>query len=364
MPATGWYPLKIAPSFRERIWGREDLSDLYPSHRASSSRIGEVWLTADDNVIAEGPLAGKTLGELCCSCGPGLIGRTISPASAAAAFPLLVKFIFTSDKLSVQVHPSDDYAARVEGCSGKTEMWHVIKAERGAQLAVGFRKGLPPLSRDALVRATKTGEIEQMLNWTEVQAGDTFFVPAGAVHAIGAGLIICEIQQNSDLTYRLYDYNRKGSDGRPRELHLEKAVDVIQWQTRGGRTSGLTYDAAGSRECLAACRYFATEKLVIAAPVQLPTDGRFQILIGIQGEASLESNGYSLRLCSGEAAVIPAGAATFTINPVFNSALLRAYEPDLSQDILAPLGARGFSEEQLSQVCFPDHPLHPIETAE
>ncbi|MBI2817381.1 MAG: class I mannose-6-phosphate isomerase [Acidobacteria bacterium] len=286
------------------------------------------------------------------------------PPSPAAAFPLLVKFIFTSDKLSVQVHPSDDYAARVEGCSGKTEMWHVVNAEPGARLAVGFRKDLPPPPRDALVRAIETGEIEQMLNWTEVRAGDTFFVPAGTVHAIGAGLVICEVQQNCDLTYRLYDYNRRGADGRPRELHIDKALDVIQWRTCGGRTSALQYDAAGARECLAACRHFATEKMIIDTPVQFATDGRFQILIGIKGQVSLESNGHRTSLCSGEAAIIPAQAGTFTINPVSGCVLLRAYQPHLRQDILGPLGARGFSQQQLSEVCFDDRRLRTIETVE
>ncbi len=134
-----------------------------------------------------------------------------------ADLPLLVKFVFTSERLSVQVHPNDEFAAAHENSRGKTEMWYVLRADPGARLAIGFREAI---SRERLRESALSGEIEQLLNWIEVQAGDAFFVPAGTVHAIGGGLALCEIQQHSDITYRLYDY------GRPRELHLDKAMQV------------------------------------------------------------------------------------------------------------------------------------------
>jgi mannose-6-phosphate isomerase len=170
---------RIAPSFRERVWGVTKLEPWFPNPK---ERIGEVWF--------------ENSGEL----------------------PLLVKFVFTSAKLSVQVHPDDAYARERHNCSGKTEMWHVLAAEPGAKIAAGFRE---PITPERIREAALSGEIENLLEWHDASAGDTFFIPAGTVHAIGPGLVLCEIQQNSDITYRLYDY------GRPRELHLEHALNVI-----------------------------------------------------------------------------------------------------------------------------------------
>ncbi len=359
--AADCYPLKLEPSFRERIWGQEDLSYLYASRSAVPSRVGEVWLTADDNRIANGPWMGKTLGELCRSCGPGFLGHAVPQGTASsnsAAFPLLVKFVFTVDKLSVQVHPSDDYAQRAERSAGKTEMWHVLKAEPGARLAIGFREDLPRPQRAALLKAIQTGAVEEMLNWTEVQAGDTFFIPAGTVHAIGAGLVICEIQQNSDITYRLYDYNRLGTDGRPRELHVNTALDVIQWRTSGGRTEPLSYAAGQAvRHCLAACSYFATDKIVLKNSIHFATEGRFEIWIGIEGAARFEITGQRADCRKGEAVIVPADARSFSVNPVSSCVFLRSYQPELECDVLGPLRVQGYSERQLSRVCFPGRPL-------
>lgn len=349
--ATDWYPLKLEPSFRERVWGQEDLSCLYASRPAVPARVGEVWLTADDNRIANGPWAGKTLGDLCRSCGPGLLGHAAS--SNSAAFPLLVKFVFTLDKLSVQVHPSDEYARQAEGCSGKTEMWHVLKAAPGARLAVGFRKGLARPDRAAMLQAIQSGAVQDMLDWIHVRDGDTFFIPAGTVHAIGPGLVICEIQQNSDITYRLYDYNRLGTDGRPRELHVNKALDVMQWRTSGGRTNPVEHTAhQGTRHCLAACPYFATEKIVLQDSIRYLTQGRFEIWIGIEGEAEFDIDGRCANCRKGEAVIVPASAPFFSLRPISSCAFLRSYEPELERDVLEPLRARGFSEQQLNRVCF------------
>jgi mannose-6-phosphate isomerase len=356
------YPIKLTPSFRARIWGREDLSNLYPGRLKESERIGEVWLTADDNLVSNGPCSGQTLGALCTESGGAIIGAARRPADPAssASFPLLVKFLFTSDKLSLQVHPSDDYARRREKSPGKTEMWHVLKADAGARLAVGFRRELVAslaTNRDKLLQAIASGELEQMLNWMEAREGDTFFVPPGCVHAIGAGLILCEIQQNSDITYRLYDYNRIGTDGHPRALHVEKALDVIEWQTQGGRTEPLAFDgAAAQRLCLAACPYFATEKVFLRDSIDCENKGRFEIWIGIEGEALFETAGESIHCGKGEVLIVPARAARFCLRPLAASIFLRSYEPDLDRDIAAPLRARGFSESQLSRILFSARP--------
>ena len=170
--------IRLTPSFKEKVWGSTHLEPLFPN---STAKIGEVWFEGVPHL------------------------------------PLLIKFLFTTEKLSVQVHPDDAYARQHHDSLGKTEMWHVLAAEPGAQIAAGFRQ---PISPSRLREASRSGEIETLLQWFDAAPGDTFFIPAGTVHAIGAGLTLCEIQQHSDITYRLYDY------GRPRELHLDQALAV------------------------------------------------------------------------------------------------------------------------------------------
>ncbi len=357
------YPLKVEPSFRERIWGRKDLSFLYPGRAADPAPVGEVWLTADDNRIANGAWAGKTVGELCHASARELVGSAAqsNEPPRGAVFPLLVKFIFTSDKLSVQVHPSDVYAWEKEKSAGKTEMWHVLKAQPYARLAIGFREDLVRggnLDRETLRKAVEDGMIEGMLNWIDVHDGDTFFVPSGAVHAIGAELVLCEIQQNSDITYRFFDYNRLGSDGRPRPLHLEKALDVTEPNVDGGRTEPLPYGGEqNERICLAACPYFATEKIGLTNTARFATRGRFEIWTGLEGEAEFEASGKRTTCRRGELVILPAQAQTFSVCPISPFTCLRIYEPELEKDVLGPLRALGYSERQLSRVCFPSLPI-------
>ena len=284
-------------------------------------------------------------------------------------FPLLVKFLFTADKLSVQVHPSDEYAWEKEGCPGKNEMWHVLKADPGARLAVGFREdlaGSPPPNREALHDAANNGAIESMLNWIDVQAGDTFFVPAGTVHALGPGLVLCEIQQNSNLTYRLYDYHRLGTDGRPRPLHLDKALDVLRWRTAAGRTTPLDLNRMNRSSTgllLAACPHFATEKLWLNSPATFKIGERLEIWTGLQGEAEFEAGGQWTSCRKGEVVVLPASAQTLSVHPNPACIFLRSYRPELEIDLVAPLWAQGFTEEELRRVCFPGKPLASSDAA-
>ncbi|MCH7978150.1 MAG: class I mannose-6-phosphate isomerase [Acidobacteria bacterium] len=356
------YPLKLEPFFQERVWGRKDLSYLYDSPPALPHPVGEVWLTADSNRVANGAWKGSTLGELCRSCGLELLGRQIhnSRSQSPQAFPLLVKFLFTTEKLSVQVHPPDSYARKREGSDGKTEMWHVLQAEAGARLAVGFREELRAnqgLDRKALQAAIESGDIEEMLYWREVGEGETFYVPAGTIHTIGAGLILCEIQQNSDITYRLYDYKRPGNDGQPRTLHVEKGLEVLQTRTPGGRTSPLERRwEQGELQCLVACPYFATEKLVLEGTCRRSTEDRFEIWIGLEGEAAFEAGGERVKCGKGEVIVMPAAARTFSVAPASRCVFLRSFQPDLEADVRAPLRAQGFSEQQLQGMCFPEPP--------
>ena len=363
------YPLKLEPFFQERVWGRKDLSYLYDSPPASPHPVGEVWLTADSNRVENGAWKGTTLGALCRSCGPELLGKKIhaSRSQSPQAFPLLVKFLFTTEKLSVQVHPPDPYARQREGSEGKTEMWHVLHAEAGARLAVGLRDevlAIQGLDRRTLRTAIESGDIEDMLHWREVGEGETFYVPAGTIHTIGAGLVLCEIQQNSDVTYRLYDYKRPGNDGRPRTLHVEKGLEVLQMRTPGGRTSPIKCQRDQTTLLsLAACPYFATEKHLLERACRQSTGGRFEIWIGLEGEAEFEAGGQRAMCRKGEVIVMPAAAGNFSVIPASGAVFLRTFQPDLEADIRAPLRAQGFSEQELQAMCFPEPPALSGETA-
>jgi len=204
-------PVRLTPSLREKVWGRTSLAPWFPDQ---NERVGEVWYLAPREL------------------------------------PLLVKWIFTSERLSVQLHPDDGE----DGPRGKTEMWHILEAEPGAQIALGFRE---PITRDRLLESTRTGEIERLLNWMPVKPGETYFTPAHTVHAIGAGIVLCEIQQNSDVTYRLWDY------GRPRELHIEQAARIADLGTHPGAAHKSAL--AEGRELLVRCPHFITETIRLPA---------------------------------------------------------------------------------------------------
>ena len=243
---------RLKTRFLDKVWGSTKLEPLYPNH---TERIGEVWFEADH------PL------------------------------PLLVKFLFTTDKLSVQVHPKDEYALLHHNSRGKTEMWHVVAAEPGAQVAVGFRE---PISRERLREASLTGEIEELLRWYDARPGDTFFLPAGTVHAIGAGLVLCEIQQYSDITYRLYDY------GRPRELHLEHGVavsDLVPCDPRSNSREGVLVD----------CKYFTTR--LVRGGGELPRAKEWMLAV-IRGSGSIA--GYPAK--AGEGFYVSASAENIPID--------------------------------------------------
>jgi mannose-6-phosphate isomerase len=227
---------RLQPRFLEKVWGS---TRLEPWFESTGAKIGEVWF--------EGPEALPITGEL----------------------PILVKFIFTTEKLSVQVHPADDYAARHHNSRGKTEMWHVLAAEPGARITAGFRERV---SVERLQAAALSGEIESLLEAHPASAGDTFFLPAGTVHTIGAGLVLCEIQQHSDLTYRLYDY------GRPRELHLDHALAVTRREPHAARQTP-------KGDQLLSCPYFTVvRKRIEGASLLPPRPGGFELLIVTEGQ--------------------------------------------------------------------------------
>ena len=261
---NGNTPVRLPATFKEKIWGTTDLAPWYATPQ---NKIGEVWFEAD--------------------------------------LPLLVKFVFTSEKLSVQVHPDDAFARTHENSLGKTEMWYVLRADPGAQIAMGFRE---PITRERLRESALSGEIEHLLHWVNVQPGDAFFIPAGTVHAIGAGLVLCEVQQHSDITYRLYDY------GRPRKLHLEKAIQVASIHESHARPRSLPIE----------CPYFHTEDASIDTPIEYPPPcERFHLLIFVSGSGQIGSQPFR----EGETWFIPQGANPFSIVPGEPTRFLRTWVP-------------------------------------
>ncbi len=228
--------IRLTPSFKEKVWGSTHLEPLFPN---SDKKIGEVWF------------------------------------EGVADLPVLIKFLFTTEKLSVQVHPGDAYARLHHQSFGKTEMWHVLRAEPGAQVAAGFREAITP---EKLREASLSGEIEGLLQWFDAAPGDTFFIPAGTVHAIGAGLTLCEIQQHSDVTYRLYDY------GRRRELHLDQAVEVSHLNSHVAQRHM-------EGEVLVSCPYFTTSRFSITNSIRhMPPSNKSQMFIVIDGSGTLDGH--------------------------------------------------------------------------
>jgi mannose-6-phosphate isomerase len=300
-------PVQLQPRFVERVWGTTALEPWFPN---TAARIGEVWFTADDNRTSEG----MTLRALMERDGESLLGSAVRPAFGGR-FPILVKFLFTQEKLSVQVHPDDAYGEEYEGSPGKTEMWYVLRAEPGATIAAGFRRTLRP---EQLRQAVFEGTVEGELEWWPASAGQSYFVPARTVHAVGAGVVICEIQQNSDVTYRLWDY------GRPRELHVESSLAVADLGPHPGPVEAAPF---GGGDLLATCPYFATERIEVEEPVRWHSDSeRFHLLVPTRGTGMLTTAEGRWPLRQGECWLIPAVCGTYAVDGDYLE-ILRVYVP-------------------------------------
>ncbi len=341
------YPLLLERHLDNRVWGGQKLAfflDLPPPH---PERIAESWQVFDANRVLNGALAGAALAQVARDYGEGLVG-TLSPPRYGSDFPLLAKFIDAQKDLSIQVHPDDAYAHRVEahtGYHGKNEAWYILDAEPGADLCYHLAR---PVSRDEFAEAVRTDALLPLLNRRPVRAGDVVFVPAGTLHTINAGIMLFEIQQKSDLTYRVYDY------GRPRPLHLEKALDVIAFDRPPPtpvRPLPLTRD--GARTLLMACRYFAMERWQLASTLRTTTrPSSLEILTLIAGRGNLSWEQGDIALQTGESVVLPAALGGYAITPDDQLTMLRCYVPDLEQEIIAPLRQQGYSEEQIGGAVF------------
>jgi mannose-6-phosphate isomerase len=304
------YPLLMVPKFDPRPWGTLDLSPIYPNHQWKE-KIGEAWLTGDDCKIANGPLAGQRLDEVSKKFGRELVGEA---ARDAERFPLLLKFLFPHDKLSVQVHPDDAAAQEVGEPWGKTECWYFAHTQPGAQIALGLKQGV---TREQFAESIADNRAEDLLKSVDVHAGDMVYVGAGTVHSLGPGSILVETQQQSDATYRLYDYSR------PRELHLERGLAAIKTEAVAGKVSSAPIASLpggeGSRLVLAP--YFAVNKYTLSRPQQLTTGDpggadSVQILVAVDGSAAVRCEGCDpVEFGKGDAIVIPASSKTYRVEP-------------------------------------------------
>ena len=335
--------LKLKPVFKEMIWGGDKLGKIY-GKPIPSDRTGESWEAAEHkngcSLVEGGRYDGMKITEALADMnGMGALN------AGAEKFPLLIKFIDANDKLSVQVHPNDAYAAELEqGELGKTEMWYVLDAAPGAQLIYGFDRDV---TREEYASAIKEGRLNELLNFVDVRKGDVFFIPAGRVHAICDGLLIAEIQQNSDTTYRLFDWNRVDKNGNPRQLHIEKGVKVSDVASSKGkeRTQPLEYAVEGAElSVLAMCRYFAAERVEVKGTASFVCDGSsFNIFTVLSGSGEIAGSAAK----AGDSFIMPAGFGEYSVSGEIT--YIRSYVPDLGSERVR-LEKTGFTAEQIDGV--------------
>lgn len=306
------YPFLLRPEFVERVWGARDLAPVYQHKRSEAQQpIGEVWLTGDENRIANGPLAGKTLAEISKHFGRKLTGEA---APIPDRFPLLTKFLFPRAKLSVQVHPDDEAAQKLGQPCGKTECWYVLAAENGARVALGLRRGT---TREQFRTAIEQTRAEELLNWMEIHTGEMIYADAGTVHAIEPGSILVETQQNSDTTFRLYDY------GRPRELHIEQGLAVMKEKTNAGRVVRPVDHPEpkdGNWNLVSSPCFVVNKRALLVGKEHVITrhmpPSSVQILVGLLGfGAALVKGSEPVSFSAGEAIVMPAEFSQFSVRP-------------------------------------------------
>jgi mannose-6-phosphate isomerase len=317
--------LRFEPLFKQYLWGGRRLATQLGKALGPGDHYAESWEVVDhgedQSVVAEGPLAGKTLHELVVSFGRPLFGRH----HPQPQFPLLFKFLDAHRTLSVQVHPNDEQAARLNPPDlGKTEAWVVLAAEPGSKIYAGL---LPGVDRRALQRELAAGTCDKCLHQFEPAVGDCVFLEAGTVHAIGAGLVIAEIQQASNTTYRLFDWNRVDADGKPRPLHIAESLDTIDYARGPVGPSRPRPTDVPQRERLVACDKFILDRWRLAGPVTCGGDERFHIFAGVEWAATISGGGSELPLARGQTVLAPAACGAVQITPQGRAVVLDMYLP-------------------------------------
>lgn len=319
-------PLTLERKLDSRLWGGSALQ-AYLGLPGAPERLAEVWLVYEENRVQGGPFSGETLKSVARSQGEALLGRTVA-RRFGGEFPLLAKLIDAADRLSVQVHPDDGYARSREaatGFHGKNEAWHILRAREGAELYHGFVRDV---DRDEVRRALERGTVEELLRKVPAFEGDTVLVAAGTVHAINEGVMLFEIQQKSDLTYRLHDYGRKDASGQLRPLHVEQALEVLDFQA-AGPAHPIPRPLGPGRELVASCTHFGMERWSPSRAVEVETSPEtFEILTVVKGSFELRWQDGERWLKQGEAVVLPASLGRYQLRPEGTAAtLLRCLVP-------------------------------------
>ncbi len=320
------YPLKFKPILKDKIWGGQKLKNIFNRELGNLPNAGESWdlsgVDGNESIVVSGPLAGNNLSELLEIYMGDLVGEEVY-ARYGNQFPLLVKVIDANDALSIQVHPDDEMAAERHNSLGKTEMWYLLDADYDAQLISGF---VSEMDKETYLRSVEDNTIESLLRSYEVKKGDVFFMPAGRVHAIGKGCLIAEIQETSDITYRIYDFNRIDSNGNPRELHTDLAVDAIDFSYV--EDAKIKYELkANEPSNVVDCDHFTTNVLMVDGTVERNYSllDSFVILMGVEGDLELHWNGGVETIKMGETVLIPATIENITLKSLNKGKVLEVY---------------------------------------
>ena len=320
------YPLKFKPILRQKLWGGDRIQNIYRHNEPKLTQVGESWdvsaMEEDDCEVINGWLEGNTLADLVEVYMGDLVGDRVYE-QYGSEFPLLLKIIDANDNLSIQVHPNDDLADEEHGLNGKTEMWYVLDAEKDAYIILGFNRYV---SKAEYIERVATSNLEEVLQKYPVKKGDVYFIPAGMVHSIGKGCLIMEVQQASDLTYRIYDFNRKDADGNLRELHTELAQRAIDFENWQGRKITLQ-PAQNGMVNLVECPYFQVNEMQVDRPKEydLAPINSFVLLSCVEGHVTLKWDTDYLTLTDGETVLIPAEMNSLYIVPTVNTKLLETY---------------------------------------
>ncbi len=317
---TPLYPLQFRPVLKRYIWGGRGLGELLGKPIGEGSDYAESWEVADhpqgQSIVANGPFAGTSLSELVATRGRELFGKHDLPSR----FPLIFKLLDSHHDLSVQVHPNDAAAAKLDPPDlGKTEAWVILSAAPGSKVYVGLKKGCDFAQ---FSQALREGRAAEQMHSFEPQPGDCLFIPAGTIHALGAGLMVAEIQQASDTTYRLYDWGRVGADGKPRALHIEQGLAAIDFSAIEVMPRTPQPSSEPNCECLVACEKFVLNRWRIARETQIGGDNRFHILCVVQGKTRLTSGAEAIELPHGQTVLIPARIPAVNLQTVDGTAVV------------------------------------------
>lgn len=320
------YPLKLKTQFKDKIWGGEKIKTFLNKDFTPLPNCGETWevsgVEGSESVVCNGFLQGNDLNELVEVYMGDLVGEKVYE-KFGTEFPLLIKFIDANDDLSIQVHPNDSLAKKRHNSNGKTEMWYVIQADEGAELISGFNQ---EMNKEKYLESLNSGKINEVLNYEQVKAGDVFYIPSGRVHAICRGILLAEIQQTSDVTYRIYDWDRKDAEGNSRELHTELALEAIDFELCKDYKTNYETKKNDASEILKT-QYFNTNIIEFEKDVEREFPGldSFVLYICVEGEVELEYRYGKEKLSMGETMLVPAIYDRLFLHPSIKSKLLEVY---------------------------------------